>query len=401
MSRFNERVTEFIAELRAAGVRISVAESIDAMRAVAAAGFERARMREALAATLIKDEADRPAFDELFGRFFASRDPGGARRDEPRAGGEYASGRGRSRRSDEPPKQREQEPERGQAPRESTRDERAVDESEQRKSAEGRDESARTAPGAQERDDDSRGAEAERHGRLRALGRLPFARYTELDYDDARDALRPLVRRFRARLGRRLRLAGRGRLDFRRTIRASLQRGGALADLRFRSRRPRHIDLLILADISGSVRHSTKLLLELLAGARQCFRSVRSFVYIDRLAEADFEERHLVMTPPLDLYARSDFGRVLRELWERHGEILTRTTVVVIMGDARNNRRPPRADIVREIARRVRAVVWLNPEERRRWGTGDSAIAQYEREVTAVLAATNLRELEAALAQVA
>jgi uncharacterized protein len=51
--------------------------------------------------------------------------------------------------------------------------------------------------------------------------RTPFAAYTDLDYEAARDALAPLARRFRIRLGRRLHAAPRGRIDFRRTIRAS------------------------------------------------------------------------------------------------------------------------------------------------------------------------------------
>ena len=72
MARLRDQLVNFIAALRDAGVRISVAESIDAMNAVAAAGLERARMHEALAAALIKDEADRAIFDELFDRFFAA-----------------------------------------------------------------------------------------------------------------------------------------------------------------------------------------------------------------------------------------------------------------------------------------------------------------------------------------
>jgi len=138
----------------------------------------------------------------------------------------------------------------------------------------------------------------------------------------------------------------------------------------------------------------------LIAGARRCFRRVRSFVYIDRIAEADFEDNHLVMTPALDLYARSDFGRVLTELWRRREELLGRATLLVIMGDARNNRRPARADLLREIARGCRAVIWLNPEELSRWGTGDSAIGSYGREVRALLPSRNLRELEAGLLRV-
>ncbi|MGH8675994.1 MAG: VWA domain-containing protein [Burkholderiales bacterium] len=398
------RIIDFVAQLRAAGVRVSVAETIDAIRAVAAAGIARGRMREALAAALIKDESDRPAFDATFASFFASPSAASGDQSEPRLGDQLSSARGRGRlglHAPEDPRDGEDDKP-GDVPLKSQpsggaparREETA--EHQRGAPAHRADDGERDAPS-----DASEGGDAAHHARLRALQRTPFARYSDLQYDQAREALRPLERRFRARLGRRLRLARRGRLDFRRTIRASLQHGGAFADLRFRSRRPRRIDLVILADVSGSVRYATELLLELVAGARECFRSVRSFVYVDRLAEAEFEQGHLVMSPALDLYARSDFGRVLRELWEHRAGLLGRATVVVILGDGRNNRRPARADILRDIARTVRAVVWLNPEERHRWGTGDSAIQQYAREVNALLAAGNLRELEKGLEHVA
>ena len=71
------------------------------------------------------------------------------------------------------------------------------------------------------------------------------------------------------------------------------------------------------------------------------------------------------------------------------------------MGDGRNNRRPARADLIREIALICRAVIWLIPEERERWGSGDSAIFQYAREVSALVPSRTLRELENALLKVA
>jgi uncharacterized protein with von Willebrand factor type A (vWA) domain len=235
---------------------------------------------------------------------------------------------------------------------------------------------------------------------MRATERIPFSQYSDLEYEAAHGALAVLKRRFRVRLSRRLRLATAGRIDFRRTIRAAIQHGGALADLRFRSRRQRHIDLVVLADVSGSVRYAASLMLELVAGARECFHKVRSFVYVDRMAEADFEHGHLVMAPPLDLYAKSDFGRVLSQLWERRSTLLNRATVLVILGDGRNNRRPARTDLLRDIGRICRAVIWLNPEDSARWGTGDSAIAQYGRAVDALLPCRNLHELEHNLSRV-
>ncbi|MGA9721716.1 MAG: hypothetical protein WBQ86_04625, partial [Candidatus Binatus sp.] len=96
MARLRDQLVNFIAALREAGVRISVAESMDAMNAVAAAGLERAWMHEALAAALIKDEADRAIFDESFNRFFAApRADRGEHPDQRGAQVSAAAGRGR------------------------------------------------------------------------------------------------------------------------------------------------------------------------------------------------------------------------------------------------------------------------------------------------------------------
>jgi uncharacterized protein len=411
MNPLSDRLLAFIGELRAAGIRISVAESIDAMNAVVASGLERVPMREALAVSLIKDEADREAFDGAFVQFFGR--PARERGMHPDQRGQAESAASGRRLHGETPiavRPARPRPEAGR-PLKKASDagkksaaEQSGDETkdEGEESAGRRDASERKdEQGEQNFAEAGPGIEAARAARLRALERTPFERYSDLEYDEAREALAPLVRRFRIRLGRRLRAAKSGRIDFRRTIRAATQRGGVLIDLRHRARRPRHLDLVILADISGSVRYAAGLMLELVAGASGCFRRVSAFAYVDHLAEASFEQGHLVTSPPLDLYARSDFGRVLAELWERRTGLLTRSTLVVIMGDGRNNRRPARADLLREIARLSRGVVWLNPEEVSRWSTGDSAIEQYARFADALLPARNLHELQAAMLRVA
>ncbi|HMO57516.1 MAG TPA: hypothetical protein PKC19_09185 [Roseiflexaceae bacterium] len=71
-----QRVVEFIKALRHAGVRISVAESIDAMRAIDAAGVgEKDWFRMALRTTLVKESHDLASFDELFPHYFGSGAP--------------------------------------------------------------------------------------------------------------------------------------------------------------------------------------------------------------------------------------------------------------------------------------------------------------------------------------
>ncbi len=421
MTTLKDELLRLVGELRQAEVDISVAETLDATRALAAAGFAQpSRMREALAAALVKDEADRAAFDEVFRRFFGR---GAAAGEAPRAGAhrrtigvgggrgsEGASGRAQRRRPEAPsyaaeprhqPQASHHERERRGVRREAPDAPPPAAEADNAgRGGVPQDAAPPRAlhqPADARADIDEPGVDASRQSVLRAAHQAPFAEYTDLEYEAARDALAPLARRFRMRLGRRLHPAQRGRIDFRRTIRASLQRGGALVDLRFRARRPRHTDLLILADVSGSVRFSAALMLELVAGVHKYFRRVRSFLFIDRLAEADFVDGRLATEPGLDSYARSDFGRVLSELWARRAALVSRATLTVILGDGRNNRRPARADILRDLRRQCRAIVWLTPEKQERWGTGDSAIYQYGREVDALYCCANFGELARAL----
>src|SRR5580704_7275400 len=96
MSTLGDELLRFVNQLRDAGVRVSIAETLDAMSAIAAAGLERTPMREALAATLIKDEDDRHIFDAIFASFFASgRQPTDDGRRKPGSHSSAAPGSGR------------------------------------------------------------------------------------------------------------------------------------------------------------------------------------------------------------------------------------------------------------------------------------------------------------------
>src|SRR5262249_27162337 len=101
------------------------------------------------------------------------------------------------------------------------------------------------------------------------------------------------------------------------------------------------------------------------------------------------ERGHVAPGGPLDLHARSDFGRVLGEL-SAEPRVLTPSTLLLVLGDARNNRLPPRADLLRAIADRVQRIVWLVPQPRARWNTGDSVIGRYAPSCAAVVECLDL-----------
>jgi len=362
-----EALTELVQQVRSAGVPVSIAESIDALRAAALAGIEREPLREALAAALVKDEVDRPTFDDVFDRFFATGERAKRKRLAKRApreegrGGGGGEGTGASLRPRSEPSK-----ERGNRP----------------------------APVAKK---EAASAEIRRRQQRRALLARPFREMEPREAEELVLLAAELGRRFRARLARRRRAGRRGRLDFRRTLRRSIARGGVPVDLVMRRLRPGRPDLVALCDLSGSVRHAAEFFAALLAPVHDYFRRVRFFVFVDRAVEASFEDGRLVPHEPIDLHAFSDYGRMLVDLEARWVHAFTRSSVVVVLGDARNNRRPPRADALARLHGKARALWWLVPESTAHWGRGDSAIASYRSSCDEVLACANGAELVAAL----
>jgi uncharacterized protein with von Willebrand factor type A (vWA) domain len=356
-----EQLLGFIDALRQAGLTPSVSESLDAAAAVAYAGVERPVLRETLAATLVKDHADRATFDDVFDRYFAlpQRVQTRGRRAQPVREGDGAGSGG---------------PGVGRAPQP--------------------DGGAGIGHEREER--------APRAGEERgALLAKPFRAMDGREVEALRELAAELSRRLRTRWSRRSAGAARGRLDLRRTIRRALSRGGVPIELLLRAPRPGKADLLALVDLSYSTATAADFLLALLAPARRFFRHVTLLAYVDRPCPVSFEGGHVVPHEPLDLNARSDFGGVLKLLQERYDVQLGRNTVLLVLGDARNNRRPPRADLLHRLHRRVRRVIWLNPESPERWNSGDSVMASYARHCDAVLGAWSPRTLGAALDELA
>jgi uncharacterized protein with von Willebrand factor type A (vWA) domain len=412
----------FVTRLRRAGVRISVAETLDAMAAVSAAGLDRVVLREALAATLVKDEADRAAFDAAFDEHFpllaADGSTGKGKRRGARTGGEgdpsqasrAGSGTGSGAGSAPPPASTTARPEprpakpRASEPRRDADAERparaaarpvAAAAAERTPPTPSAGREPRTSTG-QDAPHDARRSGGDEDARPRIV-RRPFADLDPDALDEARAAAREIGRRFAARTSRRERRMRRGRIDIRRTIRRAVARGGALVDLQRRGRRPGKPALVVLCDVSGSVARASDLLLALLAGCESAFARVTRFAFVDRLVSVEYVDGQIRPDGELDLYGFSDHGAVLAEL-DAHAEgLVDRRTVLLVLGDARNNRRPARADALTRLARRARAVVWAVPESRARWDTGDSALASYASSCDRVVEATSLAGLATAV----
>jgi uncharacterized protein with von Willebrand factor type A (vWA) domain len=220
-----------------------------------------------------------------------------------------------------------------------------------------------------------------------------------------RKAIYPLTRKLAVRLARKRRHGRKGPLDFRNTVRHSLSYGGVPAEPKFKYPRPAKPEIMVIADISGSVAAFARFTLQLVYAISSQFSKVRSFVFIDGLDEVTSffegvddigEAIHRVNTEADVVWVdgHSDYGHALSVFWERYGKDVGPKTAVMILGDARNNYHASQSWIVKEIQHKARKVFWLNPEPRSYWDTGDSIVGEYGTHCDGVFEVRNLRQLE-------
>jgi len=241
---------------------------------------------------------------------------------------------------------------------------------------------------------------------------IDFMHATRDELAALRRAIHPLTRKLAVRLARKRRHGRKGPLDFRATMRRSLSTGGVPVDPKFRYPRPAKPEIMVIADISGSVAAFARFTLHLVYAISSQFSKVRSFVFIDGIDEVTrffegtddvAEAVHRINTEADVIWVdgHSDYGHALGVFWERWGEEITPRTSVLLLGDARNNYHATQSWVVQEIAHRARHVYWLNPEPRAYWGTGDSVVDEYAVHCDDVFECRNLRQLEHFVAELA
>lgn len=438
----DDRIVEFIAGLRAAGVRVSLAESADAFRAIEHMGVaDRDLFKASLQATLVKDAADVPEFEKLFPLYFGSggppvRDPNeelapdemqqlkdalrnllnddsklqqlmryllegdnptreemdqlGNRAGVPLARNpsqqQWLTRRmlrqlGMDEEFQELMQQLIQKLEEMGMSRETMRRIGQIAAENMRRL----EEQFNQYVGAKIAQNASQEPRERQPLRGPDLMNRPFSSLGEREIAELRNQIRRLAARLRSRAALRQRRGKRGVLDTKRTIRSNLRHGSVPVELKHK-RRHLKPKLVMICDVSTSVRPVVEFMLRLVYEMQDQIHSARSFIFIDDIVDvsAEFTQRRpesavqrvLEDNPPG--YYNTNLGFSLAHFCKDFLDRIDHRTTVIVLGDGRNNYLNPRLDAFQSIKKRARRVVWFNPESPRLWGTGDSDMLQYQ-----------------------
>ncbi|HEY2206379.1 MAG TPA: VWA domain-containing protein [Pseudonocardia sp.] len=224
------------------------------------------------------------------------------------------------------------------------------------------------------------------------------------------ESLRRLARSLHGGLTHKRRASPRGRIDSGRTMRRNMRFDGIPFSPVTVTRAEDKPRLVVLADVSLSVRATARFTLHLVHGLQNLFGQVRTFAFVRELAEiTDLFADHPVEQALglvfggeiLDVDANSDYGFAFGHFLEEFGSAVNRRTTVIVLGDGRGNGNPPNTEAFEEIARRARETIWLTPEPRYSWALGPCDLPLYAEYCQRVRVVRDLTGLETAAAEMA
>jgi len=448
-----ENLHRFFRAARGAGVHVSPAESIDAMRAVSKVGFdERTILRDTLLLTLAKSEDEKKALGACFDLFFSQPEPsnsdirnesGAANENQAQQdqGGQSAGG-GESQNLGPLAQmllaQNPAEIAAAMANAASAANLTDIRYFTQRGLFSSRileqmgiarlnddlDNLTATNPALAERlttaTDALRemvrdrvaqalllyGREEAENLRNEILRNAPLARIEPRQIEAMRALIRQMARRLRERFSKPRKRQRRGHLDVRRTLRKNAAWGSVPFLTAWKRKHRDKPKIVALCDVSGSVARVSDFFLLLIHSLHEVVSDVRSFAFSGHLIEvSDILESKSAEEAMKDImgkvgFGSSDYGSSFADFERQWMETVTPQTTVIVLGDARSNNLDPGADILRRISERSKRVVWLNPEGRLTWGFGDSEMPRYQTFCNVVRQCATAQQLERAVSDI-
>ncbi len=326
--RILERVQGFLDRLRAEGMRVGLGAGVDLGRAIASVPtLDRDAFREACRSTLAKSPGDLATVDRVFDEYWSAL--GVIPVPPPSDQGKLPRGTERSGPSGG-------RPPRARPPREEVT----------RETIEGR-----YSP------------------RAPAMGHPLFP----LPANELR-RLRAGARVFRKEVatlpGRHWQRSPYGSIDLRRTARRGLRTTGEWVELTRRERAPRRADLVVLWDVSGSMREHTSELFALVHALHRAVRRSRVFAFghdiedVSRLFEGQPYARALpeIASHLSGAGGGTQIAHCVGEFRRHWGAIVRPTTTVVIVSDGWDlGEKDALSRELERLKRDARRVVWVNP----------------------------------------
>ena len=162
-------------------------------------------------------------------------------------------------------------------------------------------------------------------------------------------------------------------LDFRKTIRKGLETGGSFYRLKYKKKRGRRRQLVLLCDVSWSMMQFSEFALRFIQQLNHVSESSRVFLFSEEMHEADaFSLQNMDLfrnyVKECGIYGKgTDLGMALNTLNTMNPPALSAATTLLILSDTKTVNQNFAVEALKEAKRKAGRVIWLNPIPERKW----------------------------------
>ncbi|MFK8018925.1 MAG: VWA domain-containing protein [Pseudomonadales bacterium] len=232
---------------------------------------------------------------------------------------------------------------------------------------------------------------------------LRRARLSSLDahyFHDMQALVHKMAKKLASQHSRRKRIYKKGQLNAGKTIRRNIANDGILFETHWKFKRKDRPKVLAICDVSGSVSLYARFLLMLLYSLHDVLPNVRAFAFSSNLGEVTSTLERYPVEKAIELInhewgmGSTDYGSSLQQFSDLCLDDIDRHTTIIMLGDGRNNYGEPNAHLLKALFDRSQRLLWLNPETKSVWRSGDSEMRRYSPYCSEAVECNTLGQLE-------
>lgn len=210
------------------------------------------------------------------------------------------------------------------------------------------------------------------------------------------------AKRFKTKIARNIKTESKLKFDMKNIVKKACATDGVPLRLIYKKPLQSKPKLVLILDISGSCSSASKLMLMFMYYLKQVFTGgCDAYVFVNSLhnitdvlnSNSPNEAINTVLKtiPVRGVY--SDYYTPLKTFYEKKIHSITKDSIVVFIGDARNNSNPTGEEYIKAINRKARACFWLNTEPEIKWNVNDSIIGVYAKYMQETLPIITVEQL--------
>ena len=191
---------------------------------------------------------------------------------------------------------------------------------------------------------------------------------------------------FKTRMTRNIRTGQHRSINMEQTIFAALHTGGLPMEIIYDKPNRSKSDLILVLDVSGSCKEASEMMLKFIGILKDVFpRGCKAFAFVNSLYDIsevyETDDLDIAVQKALDMIPRrgvySNYEIPLRTLWNEYKHEITKDSLVIFIGDARNNKNDSGEYYLKNICRKAKHAYWLNTESVAEWCKADSLAGLY------------------------